>query len=495
MNRHLNTLCLLLWLFVPLLVDMAAVSPLAAAEAAPEKPAPGSIPLPPLLEEYMNDATGLALPEALKNVMDGNYMIKASREEEGAARAGLDYALSFGLPRVDLALGYTVSDNPVNVFAFKLNQGRFTMQDFDLPVMNDPPSTTNFNAGLTVKYPLYTGGRVELASGAAQENIRASRQATSETSRGMLSAMLQSYLSGALLMETIRVLDESLLLAQKQVKLSRSFYTHGMVVKSDVLGAEVYLSMTLQERNTYFGKLRNLNEVLNRLMGSDRGTRYSLRYDFDRVPEVKENREALEETALERRPDLLQYLHQRNALAKMMTIEERTALPEVGLYGQAQHNDRGLFVQGSGDMTAGIYASIPLFDGGQRKAKVEEYRAKIKAVDNKIEMLRLSIRGDVRESFNDYQTALDNIKASETQVEQAAENLRIITNRYRAGLSTSLDVQQSETMQRQAKLARLSAYHTVQIAYYRIRVATGSILDEIADRGANEDISPRRTEK
>ena len=47
-------------------------------------------------------------------------------------------------------MGYTVSDNPVNVFAFKLNQGRFTMQDFDINLLNSPPSATNFNVGLQV---------------------------------------------------------------------------------------------------------------------------------------------------------------------------------------------------------------------------------------------------------------------------------------------------------------------------------------------------------
>jgi outer membrane protein TolC len=478
--RSRNALVLLLWLIAFLVMNISAPGTAGAADDEREPPSIESPLLPPPLEDYLRDARGLTLSEAMKKVQEGNYMIKASREEEGAAQAGFDYAKSFGLPRVDLGLGYTISDNPVNVFAFKLNQGRFTMQDFDIQALNDPQSTTNFNAGLTIKYPLYTGGRVDLAMSAARENIQASRQATTETSRGMLSNMLQSYLSGALLMETIRVLDESLLLAQKQVKLAKSFYGHGMVVKSDVLSAEVYLSMTVQERNNFFGKLKNLNEVLNRLMGSDQGTRYSMQCTFDRVPEVKEKPEELEEMALRQRPDLLGYQHQRNALARMMTIEERSALPEVGLYGQAQHSDRGFFVQGSGDMTAGVYASVPIFDGGQRKAKVDEFRARLKAVDNKIDMLRLSIRGDVRESLNDYHTAVDNIRASESQVEQAAENLRIISNRYRAGLSTSLDVQQSETMQRQAKLARLSAYHNVQIAYYRILVATGSIMDTVA---------------
>ena len=438
-----------------------------------------TVALPPPLDQYIRDSSPLTLMEALNRVLTGNEMIKASQQEEGAAKAGFDYARSFGLPRVDLALGYTVSDNPVNVFAFKLNQGRFTMQDFDIPALNDPPSMSNFNAGLTVRQPIYTGGRVELAMGAANDAIKAQKEATSETARGMLSSTIQSYLSGALLLETIRVLDESLLIAQKQVSLARSFYRHGLVVKSDVLGAEVYLSMTLQERNSYFGKLQNLNEVLNMLMGSSAGTRYNLQCAFDRLPKLPGTPEALEAASLSRRPDLLQYFHQRDGMTKMMTIEKRSSLPEAGFYGQVQHNDRGFFVQGSGDMTAGVYATMPLFDGGQRRAKVEEYRAKLKAVEHKIEMLRLSIRGDVRQSLNDYNTALQNIEASEKQVEQAAENLRIVSNRYKAGLSTSLDVQQTEMQQRQARLTRLSAWHALQIAYYRLLIATGTIMDAI----------------
>jgi outer membrane protein TolC len=452
--------------------------------------------LPAPLAEYSKDARPLSLKDALDGVLVGNHMIKASREEEGAAKAGFDYAKSFGLPRLDMVMSYAVSDNPVNVFAFKLNQARFTMQDFDVALLNDPPSTTNFNAGLIVKYPIYAGGRVQLGMDAAKDNIEASRQATGETSRAMLSNMLKSYIAGALLMETIKVLDESLLVAQKHVALSKSFYNHGLVVKSDVLGAEVYFSMTLQERNTYFGKLRNLNDILSRLMGSAESRSYTLECRFDQVPRFNEDPLALEETALLRRPDLVGYLNQRAALEKMMTIEIRSALPEVGLMGQVQHNDRGFFVQGSGDMTAGIYLSMPIFDGGQRGAKVREYQAKLKAFDEKIEMLRLSIRGEVREGLTDYHTALLNLEASEKQVEKAVENLRIISNRYKSGLSTSLDVQQSETMLRQARLARLSAHHDVQLAYYRISIAAGTIMDVIdAEKICEKNITPRRTER
>ncbi|MDQ7825375.1 MAG: TolC family protein [Candidatus Eremiobacteraeota bacterium] len=469
MRKTLNAA--LLVLFVALLTTLSHGQSV-------EERAGGELSLAPRhFEEYLKSSLPLPLTDALKKVIEGNYAIKAQQEEEGAARAGFDYAKSFGLPRVDLQLGYTVSDNPVNVFAFKLNQARFTMQDFDIQSLNDPASTTNFNAGLQVKYPLYTGGRVELAMDAAKENIKASRQATSETSRGMLSNMLQSYLAGALLIETIKVLDESLQVAEKQVKLARSFYDHGLVVKSDVLGAEVYFAMTLQERNRVFGKLQNLNEVLNRLMGIEEKRSYSLDYDFGMLPEVREDYAALEKMALEKRPDYIQVLHQRTAFAKMKSAEERSSQPEVGFYGLAQHNDRGFFVQGSGDMTAGIYASMPLFDGGQRKARVDEYRAKLKALDHRIEMLRLTIRGEVRESLTDYNTALANIRASEQQVSQAKENFRIVSNRYRAGLSTSLDVQQSETVERQAKLSRLSASHDIQAAFYRIQVATGAIID------------------
>ena len=116
-------------------------------------------------------------------------------------------------------------------------------------------------------------------------------------------------------------------------------------------------------------------------MGREKSMCYSTEFQFENLPELSEDSASLEDTAVKGRPDLLQYINQRSAIARLIAIEERSLLPEVGVYGQVQHNDRGFFVQGSGDMTAGIYASMPIFDGGQRRAKADEYRAKLKSVD------------------------------------------------------------------------------------------------------------------
>ncbi len=428
---------------------------------------------------WLANTQPLELKDALNAVLTHNRMVLAALNDEDAAKANLDYADSFALPRFDLSGGYTYSNNPVSAFAFRMNQGRFTQKDFDIAELNDPDFLGNLGMKLTVSYPLYTGGRIELGKEAALNNIEATVAATKETTRGMAGELIQAYLGGALLVESIKVMDESVTLAESHVSLADSFYRNGVVIKSDLLAAQVFVAMIKQERERYLGSFENVNVGLNVLMDRDLDLRYSFVYDFTELPSVLEDSQYYDAIALARRPDLVKHVQMREALEKMMNIESRTSRPEVGLYGEVQYSDNGIFQNGSEDATIGVYAAWNLFDGGERKSKYNELKAKLKGVDEKISMLKLGIRSEVKQALIDYRVAINNLLSTEAIVAQAEESLRIIANRYREGASTALELQDAETMLKQGKLTRLVAMHDVHLASFNLRIATGEILDDI----------------
>jgi outer membrane protein TolC len=433
-----------------------------------------------LLDEWLAGALPLSLEDALALTLAHNRMILASKHDEDAAKAKLDYAESFGLPSLDLSAGYTYSNNPVSTFAFRLNQGRFAESDFAVEKLNDPDFLGNLGVKLAVKYPLYTGGRIDLGKAAAKDNIAASEAATGETARGMAGELIRAYLGGALLEESVRVYDDSVALAEGHVKLAESFYNHGVIVKSDLLAARVFLARMKDERRRFLGALEKVQTGLGVLMDRDLAARYDLSLNLNDVPFVDRDAEHYEQVALSKRPDMAKYLAQREALAKMAEIEARSKFPEVGFYGEMQYGDSGLFMDGSEDATLGIYAQWNLFDGGGRDSRRDELLAQLKSVDEKIEMLKLGIRSEVRAALTDFDVALGNLESAKTIVEQAEENLRIVTNRFREGAATNLEVEDAETSLRQGKLARAAAYHDMHLAFFSLKVATGEIVEDIS---------------
>ena len=105
-------------------------------------------------------AEGLRLLDAIDRALAQSPLLEAARQEEARAAAGVDRARAGFLPRLGGSYGYTHGDLPVYAFGSKLNQGRFTQEDFAVQRLNDPDPIDNFRAALTLFQPLYAGGKV-----------------------------------------------------------------------------------------------------------------------------------------------------------------------------------------------------------------------------------------------------------------------------------------------------------------------------------------------
>ncbi len=84
------------------------------------------------------DATPLALSEAVQMTLAKNPMHKAALADTKAASAGVRVARAPLLPQIMFAENYTGGNDPVFVFGAKLRQQEFTAQDFALNSLNRP---------------------------------------------------------------------------------------------------------------------------------------------------------------------------------------------------------------------------------------------------------------------------------------------------------------------------------------------------------------------
>jgi outer membrane protein TolC len=206
---------------------LLALGPARPAVAA--DPAPGAaLPAPPL-----------TLDEAGATALEQNPLLRAADAGVGAAEAQLDEARSYRLPRTQLSEFASRSTNPVMVFSDLLTQERFGPANFDPAFLNEPPPTNNWNTKLAVMQPIWTGGKI--AGGvAAAEMGAAAAAADRDSARQQVSEKVIEAYSGAVLAESYRrVAGEALETARAHVKLVKDMVETGMVVRSDLLQAEV----------------------------------------------------------------------------------------------------------------------------------------------------------------------------------------------------------------------------------------------------------------
>jgi outer membrane protein len=79
------------------------------------------------------------------------------------------------------------------------------------------------------------------------------------------------------------------------------------------------------------------------------------------------------------------------------------------------------------------------------------------------------------------QTADLSLETARTAIDQAAESLRILKNRYEAGLATITDLLRAQDAEHEAQTNYWHAVYNNTMAYARQRFATGTLTPDVAE--------------
>jgi len=113
-------------------------------------------------------AQELNLDTAVDAALVNNPEVASARERAAAAEKRLDGGKSHRLPKIGLSESFVYSNNPAEVFALTLNQGRFDMEEFFLSDPNNPDPLSTFITTLDFELPIYTGGKISARVGQAE---------------------------------------------------------------------------------------------------------------------------------------------------------------------------------------------------------------------------------------------------------------------------------------------------------------------------------------
>ncbi|PWV50615.1 outer membrane protein TolC [Chitinophaga sp. S165] len=123
----------------------------------------------------------------------------------------------------------------------------------------------------------------------------------------------------------------------------------------------------------------------------------------------------------------------------------------------------------------GVKAAFPISSFYHNKHK--EKAAKIELHRQEIEHKETGdvVRQHVNEAFLRYKEALTRIDVAETNVKQAAENLRIVNNTYFNQLSLVTDLLDADTQMLQTRFDLVSANIAARVRYYQLQKVIGNL--------------------
>jgi outer membrane protein TolC len=422
--------------------------------------------------------TTLGLAQAVEAALENHPLVRSARlavEQSGnrAAEARAERA-----PTVRISETFTRGNNPVFVFGSLLEQGRFGPQNFALPTLNNPQSLTNLRTVLSVDVPVFDGKKT--SARIAQSKI-AGEQALHQTTLAEQRVRFEvvGHYFGVLVAESrLGVAREAVRMAESDIKRARDRLDAGLTVASDLLAAQVQLAEFEQQRIQSEGDLAIALAGLNVSMGVPSGRRHTLtvpllKKTFDVAP-VND----LIDRALRYRPD---YQHAESGieLAEQRISERKSEyFPELNVFASVGSSSRS-FTTGSGDYAVGLSASFNLFDRG-RPARLAQSFVDKRLAQTERDGEADRIRIEVVRACNGYRAAEEQLEVAEAALSQATEGLRIIQDRYEAGLTTITDVLRAQTALVRTRMNVAVSRHNHYLGYANVLLSIGELNDVTA---------------
>ncbi len=415
----------------------------------------------------------LTLREAIERGLAGSPLLAAADHERVQAAAGIQRARAGYLPRLELSHGYARSDQPVFAFGSKLNQGNFTSSDFELDRLNHPGPVDNFRTALTLRQPLFTGGRTSAGLEQAEAGREIADLQSARTRQEVVFQVARAYFGLQLAQERQRAVDASLRAAEANLALAQSRFRAGLAVESDVLAAEVRLARLREDASSAGAQLTVAQAALNDAVG--------LPLDEPQVAvdplALRPARDVADVTGetQDRRPDYRALLVEERARERVIRVARSDYFPTIGLEGTYELNTEGPVGDGQGSWSVMAVLRWNLFNGGADQARVREAEAardRARAVRARAASL---IGLEAREARARWTTARERAGVAERAITQAEETLRIVQVRYRGGLATIVDLLTAEAALTESRTRLSEAVHDYSVALAAWELALGRL--------------------
>jgi outer membrane protein len=415
----------------------------------------------------------LTLAQAVARALEHNPELAIDTPALDAAKFDASASRAGYLPRIDFEQSFGGGNNPVYVFGTLLTQRRFTAANFSLPGLNEPDPVKNLQTRITAQQNIWDTGRTRRMNQIAQLGVEMVQRGHEENVRRTLLGVLDAYYSVSLAQEawdTARIAVES---AEALVKQAQARVDSGLSVEADLLRSRVYLASAQQNEIQARGQIQIAAAALNRIMGSPIEAPMNKTTPLSPIAFPITQEDTLRAEMRKQRPD-----YQRlQAELRQGEIEARSRQmefwPSVGAFAGWEMDNPSLSQYGGNNWIAGISLRWNLYAGGSDAARLKAARERLEQKRRQLAAMESAMDLELHRAIIQCQAVSQQLKVAQTAESQSIESLRILKNRYEAGLATMTDLLSAETARAMARTALAEASYRYRLSYAQIEYAAG----------------------
>jgi outer membrane protein TolC len=380
-----------------------------------------------------------------------NPELAISRAQIEQAEAAVRQAQGNKMPRVNLSLTTTRSNDALNAFGMKLGQRNATFGDFGPPVggdfgsypanldtLNNPKAVNNFNTRIELLVPVYNGGMVQSYVDTAKAYVRAAQSGDEVARQQLAKHVLLAYQGVHTARAYIKLAAEARVAAEEYVRISDKLHKQGMAVKSDVLSAKVNLEDVkvkgVEAKNAEAAALNQLALLMGKSLDDP------LDVGAPVTPEMLAGSPAdLRAQALNEHAGLRALRNQVEGAGAQVGAARAGNKPQFNVMLRQDWNDENLSLDASSYTVAGVL-SWSAFDGGVNNANIDRAAAQRAELVAKLRQAEEGIGYQVTDARRKALEAEEKIVAREAGVEQAMEAQRLVKRRYENSMATLIEL-------------------------------------------------------
>ena len=417
----------------------------------------------------------LSLEQAVAIALKNNPSVQAAGAYADAAQHAIDAAKAGYMPQLNFSEGFTRGNNPVYVFGTLLTQRQFTAANFDLGFLNTPTPVDNFRTQFSASMPLYDFGRTSGRIKNARIQAQGVREDANRTQQGVVFDVINAYLNGLLAQEQVRVAQSAVAMAQADLDRARARENQGLAVASDVLSSQAQLAQAKEDLIRAQNAVAISQASLNVAMGVPEDSPTQTEGKLAQVQVSVADLSVLQQQALKQRPDYHEAQLQAEKAGNSVSLAKKEFFPRLDMMGSWEQDNQTFAARGGNNWVAGATLTFNIFNGGARRAQIAESKAYQRRAEAMRTQMESAVRLQVREAYLNLNAARQRVEVSSDSAAQAEESLRILRNRYDAGLATIMDLLRAETMRTSAQNNHLNAVYDFRLAFAALELATGEL--------------------
>ncbi len=411
---------------------------------------------------------GSVLAETLEGAWADALASHRQIEVAGAMRDAADYELEQArgarLPQLGLTSGYTRFDSAPG---FELG-----------PVTTDPifKGDDYLSAGVQVQVPIYYGGGVNARIDAAEFGAAAADDQLIAVIQDIKLGVAEHYVGVLRAERAVAVAESYVTSLRSHTENARSRYEFGDVPQNDYLAASVTLANAEQRLLQATNHLDYARAAYNRFLGRPLTAAVALdpELTIDEFIPAAATLDELMARARGDRSELRALDAQQQALRSQADSVRASARPQLALTGGYMYLENEFLTEDEFWM-AGVSLNWNLFDGGQARKQSHAIERKAAAVGHNRADVQSMVDLQVRRAWNDRGEAESRLQVARSAVDQSAENLRVVRNRYEAGASTNTEVLDAEALREQSMSNLDNARFEVDLAKLRLARSIGAL--------------------